>query len=125
MLKGFFISLATLLLTMVFVSSSQALVVQNKTDTTFNITSADYAELSCGVSVCPDKEKHCLSLSGCQDGCINLSSVNGCCVQPMKVCANEKIVIKGKNGKYKVTRYMLNGKKEKIAFNCCVRCACR
>jgi len=123
MLKGFFVSLITLFLTLIFVSSSQALVTQNKSDTTFNITSVDYIELCNGVSVCPDKQKHCINLSGCQDGCITLSTPNGCCAQPIKVCANEKIVIKGTKGKYKVTRYMLNGKKEKIKFNCCVGCA--
>ena len=123
MFKGFFVSLMTLFFTLVFVSSSQALVVQNKTDTTFNITSSDYVELCNGAAICPDKQKHCINLSGCENGCINLSPVNGCCTQPMKVCANEKIVIKGKKGNCKVTRYMLKGKKEKIKFNCCVGCA--
>ena len=99
MFKGLLVSLMTLFFTLVFVSSSQALVVQNKTDTTFNITSSDYVELCNGAAICPDKQKHCI-----------------------KVCANEKIVIKGKKGNYKVTRYMLNGKKEKINFKCCVSC---
>ncbi len=121
MLKRFFISLMTIFSIFVIASSSQAMVVQNKSDTAFNITSADYAELYCsgGVSVCPDKQKHCISISGCQDGCITLSTVNGCCIQPLKVAANEKIVIKGKKGNYTVTRYPLNGGKEKIKFACC------
>lgn len=125
MLKGFFISLMTFFLTLALVSSSQALVIQNKSDTTFNITSADYAELCQGASICPDKKKHCVNLSGCQDGFITLSTAAGSCIQPMKVCANEKIVIKGKKGNYKVTRYALNGKKEKINFKCCYAgCGC-
>ena len=125
MLKGFFISLMALFMALGFISSSQALVIQNKSDTTFNITSTDYAELCHGISVCPDKQKHCINLSGCQDGCVTLSTVEGCCIQPIKVCANEKVVIKGKKGDYKVTRYTLNGKKEKIAFKCCVTgCGC-
>lgn len=125
MLKGFFVSLMTLFLTLVFVSSSQALVIQNKSDTTFNVASADYAELSCGTSICPDKQKHCLALSGCETGSITLSTPGGTCIQPIRVCANEKIVIKGKKGNYRVIRYALNGEKEKINFKCCCAgCGC-
>lgn len=119
MFKKFSISLMTVFTTLFFVSASQAMVIQNKSDATFNVTSANYAELCHGTSICPDKQKHCLAISGCQDGCITLTSANGGYMQTIKAGANDKVVIKGKNGNYKVIRHMSEGNKEIIKFTCC------